>query len=547
LGGGEPMSMKYYGIYIAYPPTVDMSNEGLGRYLAAFLKGAAQRSDVRFVLVCPSWSRKGLDRLFSGEGVPTDLFEIRHPPKSPFILRVYEAISAYRKRMREKSQPHRTVEWLRRIEDHAEKFVLQRVAAALTFLPLIPMALIACLVLAAALVLSPLLLIVVAAYLIVRGARLVAKWAASPIAVASTRLHKVLAHPEDDSFVFRLYKFMEESESRRMLKLVAGMTNVRAWYCPTAFWPSFNQIRAPKLMCVPDVVLRDFAIDFCQLGGDRLLTTFEEVESTIRSAKYFTTYSDAVKWETLVDGYAVNSADITVVRHAPNDLSQLVVVGGFGDAAGVSRRYCEWLLSCALRKSSNPAYANDIPNRSIRFLFYASQFRPNKNLISLLRAYEHLLRSQKIAHKLILTGKPTMLPAVQDFIREHFLENDVVCVHGLAVQELAACYKLADLAVNPSLSEGGCPFTFCEALSVGTPVVMSRIPVTTEVLVGHELQAQTLFDPYDWQDIADRIEWALAHRDELLSIQLPVYAQLAQRNWVDVVDEHIAVLERISS
>ncbi|MFD2884495.1 glycosyltransferase [Pseudomonas lini] len=69
------------------------------------------------------------------------------------------------------------------------------------------------------------------------------------------------------------------------------------------------------------------------------------------------------------------------------------------------------------------------------------------------------------------------------FISEHGLQNDVLCLYGLSIQELAACYKLADLAVNPSLSEGGCPFTFTEALSVGTPVVMARIAVTEEILV----------------------------------------------------------------
>jgi len=52
---------------------------------------------------------------------------------------------------------------------------------------------------------------------------------------------------------------------------------------------------------------------------------------------------------------------------------------------------------------------------------------------------------------------------------------------------IAACYKLADLAVNPSLSEGGFPFTFTEALSVGTPVVMARIPVTEEIIPGQHI------------------------------------------------------------
>src|SRR6185503_1072578 len=97
------------------------------------------------------------------------------------------------------------------------------------------------------------------------------------------------------------------------------------------------------------------------------------------------------------------------------------------------------------------------------------------------KAYEYLLRKRFIGHKLILTGHADRYPPVQQFIVKHALEKDVLCVPGLNIEELAALYKLADLAVNPSFSEGGCPFTFAEALSVGTPVVMAKIAVTEEV------------------------------------------------------------------
>lgn len=186
-------------------------------------------------------------------------------------------------------------------------------------------------------------------------------------------------------------------------------------------------------------------------------------------------------------------------------------------------------------------------NAGFKYLFYASQFRPNKNLLSLLRAYEHLLRKKHISHKLILTGNPKSFPLVNAYIEEHGLQNDVLCLHGLTVQELAACYKLADVAVNPSLSEGGCPFTFTEALSVGTPVVMANIAVTQEVLTDPILQSKTFFDPYDWRDVAKRIEWAIDHREELLALQTITYESLLRRTWRDVVNEHITVLDSISA
>jgi glycosyltransferase involved in cell wall biosynthesis len=138
------------------------------------------------------------------------------------------------------------------------------------------------------------------------------------------------------------------------------------------------------------------------------------------------------------------------------------------------------------------------------------------------------------------------MPEINQFIRDHNLANDVLCLHGLTVPELAACYRLADLAINPSLSEGGCPFTFSEALSVGTPVVMARIAVTEEVITDPELQAMMLFDPYIWQDMADRIEWAIQNRDRLRSAQMDAFKPISQRTWDDVVADHIKILDRIS-
>ncbi|MFP5435335.1 MAG: glycosyltransferase, partial [Alphaproteobacteria bacterium] len=103
-----------------------------------------------------------------------------------------------------------------------------------------------------------------------------------------------------------------------------------------------------------------------------------------------------------------------------------------------------------------------------------------------------------------------------------------------------------DIAVNPTLSEGGCPFTFTEALSVGTPVVMSRIPVAQEILSDEKLSRLTFFDPYSWKDCANRIEWAVHNRQKLLEVQKVAYQALSGRTWSDVVREHVDVLEKIA-
>jgi hypothetical protein len=94
------VSINKYGIYLAYAPGLDLRHEGLGRYLAAFLKGAGHREDVSFVLVCPSWSKEGLEDLFRSEGVSQERFELVSPSKKPMVLRVYESYLARKKRKR---------------------------------------------------------------------------------------------------------------------------------------------------------------------------------------------------------------------------------------------------------------------------------------------------------------------------------------------------------------------------------------------------------------------------------------------------------------
>lgn len=51
------MHVRHYGIFVAYPPTVDLRDQGLGRHLAMFLKGAEPIDDIKFTILCPAGPR----------------------------------------------------------------------------------------------------------------------------------------------------------------------------------------------------------------------------------------------------------------------------------------------------------------------------------------------------------------------------------------------------------------------------------------------------------------------------------------------------------
>ncbi len=97
--------MKTFGIFLAFPPEVDLRAEGLGRYLGEFLNEAKERPDARFAIACPSWMKKSLYDLFERVGIPQTAFEVISPKDRPIILRLYEAYRIYARRKRRRYFP----------------------------------------------------------------------------------------------------------------------------------------------------------------------------------------------------------------------------------------------------------------------------------------------------------------------------------------------------------------------------------------------------------------------------------------------------------
>ena len=52
-----------------------------------------------------------------------------------------------------------------------------------------------------------------------------------------------------------------------------------------------------------------------------------------------------------------------------------------------------------------------------------------------------------------------------------------------------------------------------------------------------------LFDPYDYMDMADKIEKGLQNRVELLEKERNIYSKLSGRTWEDVCKEYIQAFQ----
>lgn len=539
------MAIKNVGVFLAYPLFTDLKKEGLGRYLAMILKGF-QEKDVSIHIACPNWMIKNLEELFDVEGLDFDKINFLNTKNDSYALRVFNKISVKPKKERTFIIQKLLKSFSGYVTDLKIKLLKDVVVARTPFD-------------IASFLAKVLPLIVILAF----GAPLFILWQlALKLKIFSFNILRKLTRYEKLSNRIRPYFYIDqrnvlaqlgyqaihENEIDKLIEVCNKNKLIEAWYCPTAFWPSFNEIKRPRLVCVPDVVLRDCPVGFATITDDSILESLRLVEQTINSSNNFVVYSDSVKFNTLVKKYSINAEQITSVEHAPQNLMPLIAVNDPIDPESATKRMCQCLLMTALNRANSKGYANGFQNSNLKYLFYPSQFRPNKNVLTLLKAYKYLLRSKLVQHKLVLTGNPDdSNPQIKEFIEKNNLHRDVLFLHNLSIKELAACYYLADLSISPTLSEGGFPFTFSESLSLGTPILMSRIDINLDTITDPDLREKMLFNHLDYKEMGDMIFCSLNKLKHLLDLQSKFYVEMQSRTWSDVAEEHLNILSRIAN
>jgi glycosyltransferase involved in cell wall biosynthesis len=133
-----------------------------------------------------------------------------------------------------------------------------------------------------------------------------------------------------------------------------------------------------------------------------------------------------------------------------------------------------------------------------RFVLFAGNVKPHKNLDRLIAAYSLLKRRGHGDVKLLIIGdEVNRYGSFRRAVENAGIRNDVRFFGFVPDSTLAVLYRLASVFAFPSLYEGfGLPPL--EAMACGAPVVTSRLSSLPEV-VG---DAAVLVDPYSIEDIA---------------------------------------------
>lgn len=176
------------------------------------------------------------------------------------------------------------------------------------------------------------------------------------------------------------------------------------------------------------------------------------------------------------------------------------------------------------------------------FVMYTGGIDHRKNIEGLIGAYARLPSDLRSLHQLavVCAIQEADRMRLRSLAAEHGLADDELVFTGyVSEDDLLILYNLCEAFVFPSWHEGfGLPAL--EAMACGRAVIASDRSSLPEV-IGHP---DALFDPYDEQDIADRMYRVLTDADFRRALQAHGQARAARFSWDATATAAIAALER---
>ncbi|HWR59588.1 MAG TPA: glycosyltransferase family 1 protein [Thermodesulfovibrionales bacterium] len=177
------------------------------------------------------------------------------------------------------------------------------------------------------------------------------------------------------------------------------------------------------------------------------------------------------------------------------------------------------------------------------YILYVGEISERKNIVRLVRAYDGLKTKDKLAQrKLVLVGKRTSdTERMVSEVKSLHLESQILFTGYVPDEDLPFLYNGASVFVFPSLYEGfGIPPL--EAMQCQVPVVASSATSIPEVVGNGAL----LFDPYNVEDIADKLDHVLSKKADIDRLLQAGLKQAQQFSWEDSARKTIALLESVA-
>ena len=149
------------------------------------------------------------------------------------------------------------------------------------------------------------------------------------------------------------------------------------------------------------------------------------------------------------------------------------------------------LSTFQMRDKKNAAEKIGI-NPDFKYLLYIGRLVKNKGLENLLEVFVKIKNDNQNL-KLIIIGDGQLYQYIENFVKYHSLEKDVIIKGRLSHDELCYFYNVSSALINIGMS-GGLGNVIVESLASGVPVIASNVGATQE-FVNEKSKNGILIDP----------------------------------------------------
>jgi len=177
------------------------------------------------------------------------------------------------------------------------------------------------------------------------------------------------------------------------------------------------------------------------------------------------------------------------------------------------------------------------------FILYVGTIEPRKNLITLVKAFEEVLRSTTLRPQLVIAGKKGWLTdELFACIDSAKLGHSLRLTGYLGDADLRALYSACRVMVYPALYEGaGLPTL--EAMACGAPVITTNTPAIVE-MVGDKAR---LFAPEDFRALAQQLVELLTNPAMRESLSRAGIEHVARFTWERAAHQTLEIYRQLTS
>lgn len=242
------------------------------------------------------------------------------------------------------------------------------------------------------------------------------------------------------------------------------------------------------------------------------------------------------------------------LKHFNRKLSAVIASSQFGKeeiiqyyGADPARVHCTYLGGGEDYKSLPKGSALQLVHAkyAIRapFILDISRHIAHKNIVSVVKAYDHLKNTTAFPHELVIVGfRGEDSGRIEAVAQASKHKDQIRFINYVDSEDLNMLYSAADVFVFPSLNEGF-GFPVVEALASGTPVVTSNVTSPPEIAG----DAAITVDPRDVLALADGIRRILTDAALSQSLRERGLARAKDFTWKRTAEETVKLYQRILS